>query len=219
MTARVVIVDYGMGNVLSVQRAVEHCDAQAVLSASPADIDTATHVILPGVGAFRDGMAALTSRGLVEPLKHYAREGRPFLGICLGMQMLFDESDEFGRHAGLGLLPGRVEAIPKTTADNRAHKVPHIAWTPLEAPAGEGEDYWNGSILDGLPVKTAAYFVHSFTAVPAERTHRLADAHYNGRLISAAVHNGKISGTQFHPEKSAQNGLAILRQFLNQTPT
>jgi glutamine amidotransferase len=216
MTAsgRVVIVDYGMGNVLSVARAVEHCGGEPVLSADPAAIASAPRVILPGVGAFRDGMRGLAAGNLLEPLRAYARQGRPMLGICLGMQMLFDESDEFGRYEGLGLIPGRVEAIAGTGTDGTPHKLPHIAWTQLELPDGAPGGWWEDSILDTIPVGTAAYFLHSFTAVPSDRRHRLADAHYNGRRISAAVRNGRVIGTQFHPEKSAALGLSMLRRFM-----
>jgi imidazole glycerol-phosphate synthase subunit HisH len=212
--AQVVIVDYGMGNVLSVARAVEHCGGEPALSADPAVIATAPRVILPGVGAFRDGMRGLAARNLVEPLRDYARQGRPILGICLGMQMLFDESEEFGRHDGLGVIPGRVQAIANTGADGTPHKLPHIAWTPLELPDGAPETWWENSILNTIPAGTAAYFLHSFTAVPSDDRHRLADAHYNGRRISAAVRNGRVTGTQFHPEKSAALGLRMLRQFM-----
>jgi glutamine amidotransferase len=132
------------------------------------------------------------------------------------MQMLFDESEEFGRHAGLGVVPGRVEAIERTTADGIPHKLPHIAWSALELPAGAPEGWWGGTMLEMIPVGTAAYFVHSFTAVPADSRHRLADAHYNGRRISAAVRKGRVVGTQFHPEKSAALGLRMLRRFLEQ---
>ena len=216
MTAngQVVIVDYGMGNVLSVARAVEHCGGEPELTADRSAIAGARRIILPGVGAFRDGMRGLAARNLVEPLRDYAGQGRPMLGICLGMQMLFDESEEFGRHEGLGVIPGRVEAIAGTAADGTPHKLPHIAWTPLELPEGAPNGWWEDSILDTIPVGTAAYFLHSFTAVPSDERHRLADAHYNGRRISAAVRNGPVMGTQFHPEKSAALGLRMLRQFM-----
>jgi imidazole glycerol-phosphate synthase subunit HisH len=216
MTRSVLIVDYGMGNVLSVVRAVEYCGGEPELSADPACVGSAACVILPGVGAFRDGMRGLSQRGLLDPLRAYAAEGRPILGICLGMQMLFDESDEFGCYPGLGFIPGRVEAIARTSIDGAPHKLPHIAWTALELPAGAPADWWEGTVLATTPVGTAAYFVHSFTAVPTNPDHRLADAHYNGRLISAAVRHGRIVGTQFHPEKSAEVGLRMLRQFLRQ---
>jgi glutamine amidotransferase len=216
MTNRVAIVDYGMGNVLSVARAVEFCGGEPDLTGDPARIMSAPRVILPGVGAFRDGMRGLSERGLVEPLRSYAAQGGPILGICLGMQMLFEVSDEFGRYDGLGIIPGRVEAIARTNMDGSPHKLPHIAWTALELPVGAPAGWWEGSILGTIPVGTAAYFVHSFTAVPAEARHRLADAHYNGRRISAAVRNGRIVGTQFHPEKSAEFGLHMLRAFVEQ---
>ncbi len=127
------------------------------------------------------------------------------------MQMLLDESDEFGKNAGLGLIPGRVEAIPATDENGKPHKIPHIGWNNLQPSGAE----WSDSILDGIAPQSAVYFVHSFTAVPKHKENRLADTFYNGRLISAAICAGRVYGTQFHPEKSGELGLEILRNFIN----
>lgn len=210
----VTVVDYGMGNLLSVTRALEHCGACAVLCERPEEVAKADYLVLPGVGAFADGMAGLRRRGLVEAIREQAATGRPLLAICLGMQMLLAESTEFGRHEGLGLIAGTVDEIPRTTADGTPHKVPHIGWATIRPPASATAGCWRGTILDGLGDGVSAYFVHSFTAAPSEPGARLADADYDGRPISAAVRRGNVFGTQFHPEKSGPVGLRIIENFL-----
>lgn len=210
--AVVTIIDYGIGNLLSVARAFEHCGAAPVLATDPDSIRDAERLVLPGVGAFADGMQGLRDRGLIGPIREFAASGRPFLGICLGMQMMLDAGEEFGLHEGLGLIPGRVVAIPSTTSDGRPHKIPHIGWGTLELP--DPETSWGNTILDGIAPGAAAYFVHSFTAFPSDPGHRLADCRYNGRLISAVVRSGSLYGCQFHPEKSGEVGLAIIRNFI-----
>jgi imidazole glycerol-phosphate synthase subunit HisH len=206
----VTVVDYGVGNLLSVARALEHCGAQVQLAETPAQVRDARLLVLPGVGAFADGMNELRRRELDQPVIEFARSGRPLLGICLGMQMLLEASEEFGEHAGLGIVPGRVRAIPATTSDGRPHKIPHIGWTPLLRPAA-----WEGTVLEGIAPGSEAYFVHTFTAVPAAQQHRLADADYDGRLVCAALRHGAVFGCQFHPEKSADTGLKVLANFIN----
>ncbi len=211
---KTLIVDYGRGNILSVCRAVESCGGSVELSDRPADVAEAGRLILPGVGAFGDCMAQLRSLDLVEPLIEFARSERPFLGICVGMQILFTRGEEFGDHAGLDLVPGSVAAIPNTTAEGEPHKTPHIGWTPLELPEGESAERWRGTVLEGLEPGSAVYFVHSFAGRPERHEDRLADAHYNGRLVSAAVQRGALTGVQFHPEKSGTVGLRLIKAFL-----
>lgn len=210
MSRQVTVVDYGIGNLLNVLRALEHCGAAIRLidKASPADLD-ADRLVLPGVGAFGDGMAELRARGFDELVKRFSETGRPFLGICVGMQMMFDASEEMGEHAGLGLMAGRVRAVPATGSDGKQHRVPHIGWRPLEPAAS-----WQGTILADVPPGERAYFVHSFAADPADAVVRLADVHYDGRRICAAVQTGSLYGCQFHPERSAQAGLKMLQRFL-----
>lgn len=207
----VTVIDYGMGNLHSVCRALEHVGAEPRLTENPEDVSAAQHLVLPGVGAFKNGMAELAKRGFVEALRDYAKTGRPLLGICLGMQMLFEESEEFGRHEGLALLRGAVRAIPAHGADGRPHKIPHVGWNRLLRPAGAR---WEGTILDGMDAGTETYFVHSYTAQPALEAHRLADADYDGCRLSAVVRDRGIYGCQFHPEKSGPAGLQMLRNFL-----
>ena len=208
----VTIVDYGMGNLFSVSRAVERCGAEAVLTDTAAGIDDAKWLILPGVGAFADGMQGLRSRGLVEPLRRYAASQRPLLGICLGMQMMLEVGLEFGTHEGLGLIAGRVESVPTLTASGERHKVPHIGWSGLQLPPGRNG--WNNTILRDIAPGAAAYFVHSFMAVPTDPANRLADADYDGVVVGAAIARDLVVGCQFHPEKSGEVGLAILGTFL-----
>lgn len=210
--SRVTIIDYGIGNLLSVQRACEYCGAEVDFTDSPQMIEQAERLILPGVGAFEDGMAGLRVRGLIEPIKKYAKQNRPFMGICLGMQMMLEIGEEFGSHEGFGLIPGVVTKIVDTGVDGRTHKIPYIGWNTLSVPSVNTE--WNETILHDIQPSSAAYFVHSFTAVPEKEENRLADCFYDGRVISAAIRSGNLYGCQFHPEKSGEVGLKIIKNFL-----
>ena len=212
MPDKVTVIDYDRGNLFSVTKAFEHCGAEVEVTQSAAGVLAAERLVLPGVGAFGDAMDALGRRGLIEPVREYAASGRPFLGICVGMQLMFDGGEEFGDHRGLGLIAGEVVAIPDTDADGRPHKVPHIGWTRLAAP--NGRPSWDDTILAGLGADDWVYFVHSFTAAPADDCHRLADSDYGGRPISAVVRHGSLWGCQFHPEKSGPVGIAVLGRFL-----
>jgi glutamine amidotransferase len=213
--SRIVVVDYGVGNLLSVSRAFESCGAEVVLSRDPQVLSTADRLVVPGVGAFADGMEELRRRGLVEPIRSYAQTGRPLLGICLGMQLLFSVSHEFGKHTGLGILAGSVVAIPTAKEAGGFRKTPHIGWNELRMP--DGRSTWSGSILEGLAEGAATYFVHSYMADPEEPAIRLADCDYEGIAVSAAVQRGMIFGCQFHPEKSGETGLRIVHNFMRLT--
>lgn len=209
---QITIVDFGMGNLLSVIRAVEFCGAKAFVTTEPSHILNASRLILPGVGAFRDGMRELGLRNLVAPIRQYCKSERPLIGICLGMQMLFTESDEFGKTDGLDLIRGKVTAIPNTGINGEWHKVPHIGWNELfESFPGR----WKETIFRSTRERSTVYFVHSYTATPENTDERLADTYYHGRLIAAAVQKGNILGCQFHPEKSGTVGLGILSEFIN----
>lgn len=206
------VVDYDRGNLLSVGRALEHCGGEVEITDAPAKIASAERLVLPGVGAFGDAMEGLQKRRLVEPIKKFTASGRPFLGICVGMQLMFDTSNEFGEHDGLGLIPGRVRTVPRHGADGRPHKVPHVGWSEI-APSSASQA-WDDTILDGLSAPAFCYFVHSFTAEPIEEAHRLSDCHYDGHRLAATVRRDNLWGCQFHPEKSGEVGLHILRNFL-----
>lgn len=207
----VTVIDYGVGNLLSVQRGLEHCGAKVTLTADPEQILAAKRAVLPGVGAFGNAMQALERLGLVAVIRELAHRQTPLLGICLGMQLLLEESEEFGITAGLGLIPGRVIPVPIQSISGEAQKIPHIGWSALK-PSGASSN-WNGTLLQDNRPGEAAYFVHSFMAVPADPAHRIADCVYGGHLIPAAIGRGQITGCQFHPEKSGEVGLKILRRF------
>jgi glutamine amidotransferase len=209
---KVVIVDYGVGNMLSVQRAVEECGGEAITSSDADIIALAERVVLPGVGAFGDGIKALESLGLVEVIKAIAADGIPLLGICLGMQFLFDESEERALTKGLGIIPGRVVPVSNVSLDDLVLKVPHIGWSPLVVSEGAT---WERSILQGTTPGDEVYFVHSFKAEPQDPAVRVADCIYGGNRISAVIRSQNVVGCQFHPEKSGETGLKILRHFVH----
>jgi glutamine amidotransferase len=198
------IVDYGLGNLASVAGAVEKLGFEPVVSADPAELSRAEKLILPGVGAFGDGMRNLWERGLIEPLTHFVIEGhRPVLGICLGFQLLAEESEEFGRHAGLGWLPARVRRI---AADEYDLPLPHIGWNELS--------FRHASVMfDGIDDNTLFYFVHSYVIEGCNPVIVTGACKY-GETFPAAIQAGNIYGTQFHPEKSQRAGLQVLGNFL-----
>lgn len=209
----VAVIDYGVGNLLSVRRAFEHCGARVSVTADPQLIMAAPRVVLPGVGAFARAMSELTRLKLKPVVTEVVLRQRPLLGICLGMQMLLEESEEFGVTAGLGLIPGRVVPVPAITADGAAQKIPHIGWAGLTPAAGR-QDFQNG-LLPQLRTSDALYFVHSFMASPSDAAHRIADVFYGGQRVCAVIGRGSVFGCQFHPEKSGEAGLKILRMFLS----
>lgn len=194
-----VIVDYGVGNFRNVQKAFQAVDADVIISDRVADIEAATAVILPGVGAFGDAIDNLRRRDLEAPVLAAARSGKPFFGICVGMQLLFEDSEEMGRHTGLGLLPGHVTRFPAGLT------VPHMGWNQIE-PTVE-----NPLLVDISP-GAFAYFAHSYTCVPTNPDYTIAQTDY-GRYFTSAVNHANIFGIQFHPEKSQRVGLQILKNF------
>jgi glutamine amidotransferase len=212
----VAVVDYGVGNLLSVCRGLEHCGAAVTATDDPELIASAAKVVLPGVGAFADGMAELRRRGLDTAVREAAARGTPLLGICLGMQMLLDQSEEFGVTRGLGLIAGRVIAVPPVTSEGRSQKIPHIGWSALVLP--EGREDWRGTPLAQVKPGEAVYFVHSFMAQPADPARRIGDCLYGGVRVAAVIGQGNVFGCQFHPEKSGETGLNVLRQFVSTEP-
>jgi glutamine amidotransferase len=201
----IAIVDYGVGNLRSVQKALERVGAAAVVSSEPAVLLEVRGLVLPGVGAFGDGMAHLAARGLVDPIRRHVAAGKPLLGICLGMQLLFDESEEMGRHHGLGFLPGRVVRFPEG-----ALKVPHVGWNRIHGRADLSSA--PGRLLAGIPEGAHAYFVHSYYALPGDPGDLLAATEY-GLQFASVVGRGRTWGAQFHPEKSQEVGLRLLANF------
>ncbi len=209
MKPKVTIIDYGAGNLHSVTKAFARLDADVEIAETPELIDAARCLILPGVGAFGEGMEGLRKRGLIEPLRCYATSGRPLIGICLGAQLLMEESDEFGRHEGLGIVPGRVSLLP-----HEGVKIPHVGWCRIYPSFDQA---WQGSLLEETPAQTWTYFVHSFQCVPSDPKYSCALANYGPHAITAAVRRGAVVGLQFHPEKSGTSGLAMLRTLLRST--
>jgi imidazole glycerol-phosphate synthase subunit HisH len=209
----VVVIDYGVGNLLSVRRGLEHCGGRVCVSSDASVIRAASRVVLPGVGAFANGMTELRREGLDDVVREVARAGKPLLGICLGMQMLLDESEEFGSTTGLGLIAGKVIPVPAVTANRSVQKIPHIGWGSL-VPAGR--ENWERTVMQDVIPGEAVYFVHSFMAQPSDAHDRLADCLYGGVPVSAAIGRDNVFGCQFHPEKSGEVGLRILRRFLFQ---
>jgi glutamine amidotransferase len=210
----VTVIDYGAGNLLSVQRGLEHCGAEVTLTADPEQILAAKRVVLPGVGAFGNAMQALERLSLVVVIRELAHRQTPLLGICLGMQLMLEASEEFGITEGLGLIPGRVVPVPTQTLSGEAQKIPHIGWSTLYPSSASGG--WDETLLQDNCPGEAAYFVHSFMAVPSDPAHRIADCMYGGHLITAVIGRDRITGCQFHPEKSGEVGLKILRRFILQ---
>ena len=209
----VAVIDYGLGNLLSVRRGLEHCGATVAVTSDPDIILSAPRVILPGVGAFAHGMTELRNRGLDQIVRKVATQGGALLGICLGMQMLLDESEEFGKTEGLGIIPGRVAPIPPKTLKGDSQKIPHIGWNNLVL--SQGLENGEGVLLKEINLREAVYFVHSFMAVPSNPKHCIANCLYGGISIPAIIGRGNIFGCQFHPEKSGTIGLKILRRFLS----
>ena len=209
---KVTVINYGLSNLLSVENALKYLGVDTLISQKPEDIKAADALVLPGVGAFEDGMAGLSNLGLIEVIREKAQSGTPLLGICLGMQMLFDESEEFGIHKGLGLIPGRVVKISSEDINGAKQKIPHISWNPLY-PANGRDDFGDG-ILGNINSGDECYFIHSYEAKPASSEYCIAETIYGGRRICAVAQNDNVIGTQFHPEKSGEVGLNILRGFV-----
>lgn len=201
------VIDYGAGNLRSVVHALNHLGVQDMrLVHAPHDLAGADKIILPGVGAFGAGMHKLHEQDLVRPLLDALHAGIPYLGICLGMQFLFERSDEMGDHAGLGILPGHVTRFPV----DLPYKVPHMGWNQLDVKR-------DTPLLAGVPADTSVYFVHSYYCVPNQDTDVVATVDY-GIPFTAVVQRGNLFGVQFHPEKSQRTGLKILTNFLEYVP-
>lgn len=204
--ARVGIVDYGSGNLLSVRHALERCGADVCMLTEPQQVLDADRIVLPGVGAFPTAMRRLTEAGLDAALVAFARSSRPLLGICLGMQLLAEVGEEFGTTTGLGLIPGRVERMPVIGLQGGPTRVPFVGWAPVAK---------SSSPAAGMFPSSHYYFVHSFQFVPTVADHVLASYEFDGHAVVAAVGDGATVGVQFHPERSGPAGLAFLKTFTN----
>lgn len=200
------IIDYGMGNLYSVSKALERMDVEYVISNDQDVLFEAEGLILPGVGSFRDAMSILQETGLDSFIKEEVARGKKMLGICLGMQLLFEESEENGVTEGLSLLKGKVERFPGETAEGATYKVPHMGWNKLEFQQAS-------PLLEGVP-EDYVYFVHSYYVKDFAEAELLASSTYDVQ-VPAVVGRGNVFGTQFHPEKSSNVGLSILKNFVN----
>ena len=198
------IIDYGMGNLFSVSQALERLQVDYFISEKESELKKADALILPGVGAFKDAMAILNETGLAGMIREYVGTGKPFLGICLGMQLLFEESEENGIHSGLSLLPGRVVRFPGKAENGDSYKVPHMGWNQLQ--------WVNPSPITANMEEDYAYFVHSYYVVTNQPENVIAKASYY-EDVPAVVGKENVYGMQFHPEKSSQLGVELLRNF------
>lgn len=206
MSARVGLLDYGMGNLFSVVQACRAVGLEPSLATDPEAVRACDALIVPGVGAFGDAMASLTQGGLDQAVRELVRQGKPYLGLCLGLQLLFESSQEFGGHAGLSILPGRVERLPAATARAARVRVPQIGWNsiqPVDQP-------WEGSPLREVRPGEHVWFVHSYTARPERRSDWLCTTDYDGAEVCSGVQRENVVGFQFHPEKSGPTGLRVL---------
>lgn len=205
---KVAIVDYGMGNLGSVSRALAELGAEPAIAATPEDLADAERIILPGVGSFADGMDRLAAGGWVEALRRQVAGGTPLLGICLGMQLLAGRGTEGGDRAGLDLIPGTVQRLDTLGCSRR---IPHVGWNNVSFPGAPGP------LFAGIPAGTDFYFVHSFAFRADQPADVIAVTDYDIPVV-AAIGRGRVLGTQFHPEKSSKAGFRLLQNFLGPLP-
>ncbi|MDC3328450.1 imidazole glycerol phosphate synthase subunit HisH [Pseudomonadales bacterium] len=204
----IAILDYGVGNVRSICAAVEKVGSTPKLTKSKDVILRAQGLIIPGVGAFKHGMDKLLENDLVDFLQDYGSSDKPILGICLGMQMLFSQSTEFGTTKGLNLIEGTVDILANPLG--KSLKLPHVCWSELKK---NGSYEWGSTILDGVSDGQDLYFVHSFVGKPIDEGHVLSYSEYEGVKFCSTVKKGNIYGVQYHPEKSGKEGLSIVKNF------
>ncbi|KYG82843.1 imidazole glycerol phosphate synthase subunit HisH [Roseivirga echinicomitans] len=209
---KVAVLDYGIGNVRSITNALNSIGAEPILTSDSELILSADALILPGVGAFAKGMQNLKDRNLVGLIHQFVNSGKPFLGICLGMQMLLDESEEFGLNEGLGLIKGKVVKLPLKLGNEE--KLPHVSWNEILPPS---HGRWNNTLLESTAPSSDVYFIHSYVALPADQSDVLSHTFYGDGYFCSAVQKDNITGFQFHPEKSGVLGLKMLSEFIEST--
>lgn len=207
---KIVIIDYGLGNLLSIRRAVKNVGGIATISENFSDIINADLVILPGVGAFPAGMFELDRRGYSEAIKEFSLKERPLLGICLGMQLLFSSSEENVYTKGLNLISGKVVKLPRKNNDGTKNKIPHIGWEKIY-----NNNNWDNSILKGIKQKEYFYFVHSYYPSSLKKENIMAYSSFGDIHFGSSVQKGSIMGVQYHPEKSGPEGMKILKNFIS----
>lgn len=207
--ANVVIIDYGLGNLFSVKQACLAVGLDPTISCDKKDVEASEAIILPGVGAFGDAMSNLANRNLIPALRDAIEAGKPFLGICLGMQLLFDDTEEFGHYKGLGLVGGRVRRLEP----GKEAKVPHIGWNRLHRPDHTATGTWNDTPLENLDDGVFMYFVHSYHVIPKDRSVVVAETRYGDAVFCSALKYRNIFAFQCHPERSGPDGLQAYRSF------
>lgn len=213
---QVAIVDYEAGNLFSVERACKSVGLSPLITSDPKDMLSSDALILPGVGAFGDAMNNLERLKLIQPIIEFIKSGKHFMGICLGMQLLFSESQEFGCHKGLGIIKGCVKRFSLGGEDNIGQaKVPQIGWNHIFRPPSASESYWDTSPLKAVQNGEFMYFVHSFYVIPNSKENLLAVTNYSGIEYASGVMQNNVWGFQFHPEKSGTEGLKIYENFRN----
>jgi glutamine amidotransferase len=212
----VTVVDHGLCNLFNLSCALEEVGVKVVVARDARAVAKAQSLILPGVGAFEPAMDTLCKMDLIKPIQEYAASGKPLLGICLGMQLLMDESQENGQHKGLGLIRGGATRFELLEAGPGTDKVPQISWNTLQRNAALPHG-WNDPLLNGIPEGVAVYFVHSYYVATADVEDTLAYSTYAGTRYSAIVHRKNVWGAQFHPERSARFGLKLLSNFAQMT--
>ena len=210
MKPKITVIDYGLCNLFNVSNALEYIGAEVIITDRHEEIKKASHLLLPGVGAFKNGMEGLNERGLTDPIKEHIEKKRPFFGICLGMQMMMSKSHEFGEIDGLGIIEGIVTKIPTRNSKNISHKIPHIGWNKLIVNNNNDTH----DLLKGQDDKSSMYFVHSYRVNCNNNKNIMATTNYNDVKITAIINKDNAYGCQFHPEKSGKNGLKILKQFI-----
>jgi len=216
---RIVIVDYGFGNIFSVRQALRKGGIEAIVSRDKNCLETADALILPGVGAFGDAMRTLSRFDLTSPIKYFALSGRPIMGICLGLQLMMDESCEFGSNEGLGLFTGSVERLMPNNDGSKGFKVPHIGWSAVfpnreKASERSSDNCWGGTLLESLTEAPFFYFIHSFGVKKTEPNFVVGYTNYGNETFCSALQYNNLFAFQFHPEKSGLAGLRIYENFI-----
>jgi len=209
----IAIIDLGLGNLFSVKNACDQVGLNGMLTSSPEDIQNADALILPGVGAYGDAMHAMNSLLLISELKKFANSGKPFMGVCLGMQLLMNYGTEFGNFVGLGLIEGSAERFQNPKTAKGFLKVPEICWNQLSKMPRQSQDTWMETPLEGLPNGVYMYFNHSYYVKPSDPKEVIATTIYGDIEFCSAIKKGNIFGIQCHPERSGKAGLVVYRNF------
>ena len=212
MNPKVAIIDYGLGNIFSIKNACEIAGLETLITSTPSEIENSDALILPGVGAFGDAINSLKEKGLDDVIYNFVKTGKPFLGICLGMQLMFTESEEFGIHKGLDLINGKIIKFPNKDDQNKNLKVPQIQWNQIYKHNTEN---WENSPLNNINEGDYMHFVHSYYAIPEQNESILSFSEYGGIRYASSVIKDNLLGIQFHPEKSADKGIEIYKSWAN----